>query len=66
MLKCPAELLMKGVFHLSWMTLLRLPLSCAIARADVERKQKGREVFNPGPPSAVSFLLLKDRLLKTV
>jgi len=51
-LKCLAELLTKG----GWTTLLRLPLSCATATAEAERKQRGRETFNPGPPSAASFL----------
>lgn len=56
MLKWPAELLMKGGFHLSWTTLLRLPLSCATATAEVEETERGREIFNSGLPSAASFL----------
>lgn len=44
-LKCPAELLVKGGFHLSWTMLLRLPLSCATTTAEVESNQRGEERY---------------------
>lgn len=66
-LKCPAELLMKGGFHLSWTTLLRLPLSCATATAEVERKQRGGErCLTWILPQQPVFLLFQAQLLKTV